>query len=98
MHRLVFIECDCAFGPESVTKPYRDMMDQMAQAYNQQIRAVVKEFSVERNDSFAIALHSFTRELNVTSFPMVRLSLSRCMPCLSTRPYHLPPPLPTHRT
>lgn len=72
VHRLVFIECDCAFGPESVTKPYRDMMDQMAQSYNQQIRAVVKEFSVERNDSFAIALHSFTRELNVTSFPMVR--------------------------
>lgn len=78
VHRLVFLECDCAFGPESEARPFRDMMDEMATAYNQQVRAVIRDLSQVRNETFAIALHPFTRDLNITSFPMEMISTLDC--------------------
>lgn len=78
VHRLIFLECDCAFGPESITRPYRDLMDEMAMGYNKQIRGIVKELSEVKNDTFAIALHTFTRDLNITSFPLEMISNLDC--------------------
>ena len=79
VHRLIFMECDCAFkGSEAASQLFRDEMDAAAQDYNKQIRQIVKEFSKVKNDSFAIALHTFTRDLNITSFPLEMISDLDC--------------------
>jgi len=38
----------------------------------------VKDFAKVKNDSFAIALHTFTRDLNITSFPLEMISNLDC--------------------
>jgi phospholipase B1 len=85
VHRLIFLECDCAFkGSESASEPYRQLMDELAQEYNKEMRNVIRDLSKVKNDTFAIALHTFTRDLNITSFPLEMISVS-CT--VSTRPY-----------
>lgn len=77
VHRLIFLECDCAFkGSESASEPYRKLMDELSQEYNKQMRSVIRDLSKVKNDTWAIALHSFTRDLNITSFPMEMISVS----------------------
>lgn len=79
VHRLIFMECDCAFkGSESASEPYRQLMDEMVQEYNRQMKQVVKQLSLNSSDTFAIALHTFTRDLNITSFPLEMISDLDC--------------------
>lgn len=53
MHRLLTIECVCAFDPIHGAEN-RQKMDLMAQAYNQRIRKIVSDTPV--TDDFALIL------------------------------------------
>jgi hypothetical protein len=56
----------------------RDRMDVLAQMYNQKNREVCREYMQEKNDTFAIAVHSFARDLDLSKFPPDMISNLDC--------------------
>lgn len=76
VHRLVFIECDCAFGPKG--DKHRVYMDQMAMAYNNRTRNVVAEYNDPSNPNFAAVIVPATEDLAIKDAPLDFLSTLDC--------------------
>ena len=70
----VDVECACVMSLLAC----RSRMDELAQVYNQVTRKVVTEYMQIRNDTFALALHTFTEEMDISQFPIDMLSSLDC--------------------
>lgn len=78
VHQVAFVECLCAFGVEADARAWRERMDELTAIYNAKIREVVGEFMQERNETFAIALHHYTRGMNISAWSMDMVSSLDC--------------------
>lgn len=75
-HHVLFIECDCAFGPKG--EMHRKYMDEMATAYNNRTKYVVEEYNDPSNPNFAVVLQRASEDLNLKDLPINFLSTLDC--------------------
>ena len=78
VHRVLPIECACAFktGEEGVKR--RKEMDLTALAYNQRLEKVTREIMAQPSDSFAAVLQPVIRDGSPAGFPLNFISTLDC--------------------
>jgi len=76
VHRVAFVECDCAFGIKG--KKHREYMDEMTVAYNARTRKVVAEYNDPTNPSFAVVSQPHAEDLAIKDQPIDFLSTLDC--------------------
>jgi len=75
IHRDLFIECDCIFGPGG--NKTRDQADTYLQEYNARSRLVAADYKGKYTD-FALVVQPFGSNTNVASLPIEFLSTLDC--------------------
>jgi phospholipase B1 len=76
IHRDLFIECDCIFGPDA--SKTRQLVDEYGQQYNARSRALAAYYQALGDPSFTVVAQPFGRNTMLKNFPTDILSTLDC--------------------